>query len=99
MHDPIATHPYYKIDREISHSGQQVVNHDRIMYLYLTKVMTEYREFLIEDVYDMSYRRIGEEEGILYLHTKQGLFPYNVRTDPTGFIKEFKKLARDKRSK
>jgi hypothetical protein len=94
MQDPIAVHPYYKVDREVTDSGQQVVNHDRIMYLYPTKVMSEYREFLIQDVFDMSYRRIGAEEGILYLHTRQGLFPYNVRTDPTGFIRAFKKLIK-----
>lgn len=88
----IAQQSYYKIHREVTRTEQTMVVDDRSMYLYEHKIMTQYREFPIEDVLDMSYRKMGVEGGFLYLHTLQGVYPYTVRADPSEFINTFKEL-------
>lgn len=88
----IATQSYYKIHRQVSSTEQTTVVQIRSMYLYEHKVRTQYREFAIEDVFDMSYRQMGDEGGFLYLHTKQGVYPYTVKEDPSRFIDTFKEL-------
>ncbi|WP_438350517.1 hypothetical protein ACP8HI_07670 [Paenibacillus sp. FA6] len=88
----IAKQSYYKIHRKVTSTEQTTVVHERSMYLYEHKVMTQYRSFPIEDVFDMSYRKMGGEGGFLYLHTKQGVYPYSIRTDPREFINAFKEI-------
>ncbi len=88
----IAKQSYYKIHRKVTSTEQTTVVNDRSMYLYEHKVMTQYRQFPIKDVFDMSYRKTGGEGGFLYLHTKQGVYPYTVREDPSAFIETFKEL-------
>lgn len=88
----IAQQSYYKIHREVTHTEQTTIVDDRSMYLYEHKVMTQYREFPIKDVLDMSFRKMGVEGGFLYLHTLQGVYSYTVRTDPSEFIDNFKEL-------
>jgi hypothetical protein len=89
----IAVHPYYKIKREINSLEQKKVEQERHIYLYKTKVVTQYREFTIKDVFDMSYRMIGHEGGFLYLHTSKGVYSYKVKTDPKEFITAFHNLS------
>jgi hypothetical protein len=87
----MAEQPYYKIERSMSPSGPtRVVDHRRLR-LYATKITTRHREFPLHEVYDMSYRRIGPEEGLLYLHTRQGVYPFQVNADPSAFIEAFKR--------
>ncbi|MBP1155747.1 MULTISPECIES: hypothetical protein [unclassified Paenibacillus] len=88
----IAKQPYYKVQREVSSTEQKTVVHDRWLYLYEDKIVTGYRRFPIDEVFDMSYRRLGSEEGVLYLHTKQGVYSYTVKADPGTFIEAFKEL-------
>jgi hypothetical protein len=94
--DLIAVHPYYKIQREINCLEQKKVEQERHLYLYNSKVVTKYREFTISDVFDMSYRTIGNEGGFLYLHTSKGVYSYKVKTDPKDFITAFHSLSLDK---
>lgn len=88
----IAKQPYYKVQREVSGTEQKTVVHDRLMYLYGDHIVTRYRKFPIHEVYDMSYRKLGDEGGVLYLHTKQGVYSYTVKADPGTFINAFKEL-------
>lgn len=92
----IAIQPYYKVEREVTGVDQKTVVHDRIIYLYENKIVTGFREFPIDNVFDISYRQMGGEEGLLYLHTKQGVYSYTVKTDPRKFIDAFKKLISHK---
>lgn len=88
----IAIQSYFKIHRKVTSTEQTTRVHNRSMYLFEQKVITQYREFPIDEVFDMSYRKMGVEGGFLYLHTKQGVFPYTVRADPIEFITAFKEL-------
>lgn len=82
----IAQHPYIKIERKITGREQLKIEHSRTISLYEEKVVTEHREFPIQKVTDFSYKAITNEGGMLYLHTLQGVFMYQVKQSPEEFI-------------
>jgi hypothetical protein len=86
----IAQHPYIKIERKVTSIEQFEIEHDRIIYLYNNKVVTQNREFPIKDVMDFSYREIANQGGILYLHTLQGVYTYIVKSSPEAFITAYR---------
>ncbi|PZD96996.1 hypothetical protein DNH61_04940 [Paenibacillus sambharensis] len=87
----LAEQPYYKVKRVVTGLEQQNIVADRMMYLYVDKIVTQHRQFPIRDVFDMSYRRLGGGEGgFLYLHTSKGVYSYTVHEDPQPFIRIFK---------
>ncbi|MFC7679334.1 hypothetical protein [Paenibacillus sp. GCM10028914] len=88
----LAVQPYYKIRREVGSTEQRTIEENRTLYLYNDKIVTQYREFPITDVFDVSYRKMGETGGFLYLHTKLGVYSYTVKDNPASFIKAFKSL-------
>ncbi|WP_280768719.1 hypothetical protein [Salipaludibacillus daqingensis] len=91
----LATHPYYKVRREINSIEQKNVEYERTLYLYEDKLITQHREFPADKVFDMSYRELKSgEEGTLFIHTSQGVFTYIVKEDPAEFIEAFKELEK-----
>lgn len=86
----IAQHPYIKTERKVTSIEQFEIEHDRIIYLYNDKVVTQNREFPIKDVMDFSYREIANQGGILYLHTLQGVYTYIVKSSPEDFITAYR---------
>ena len=86
----IAQHPYIKTERRVTSIEQFEIEHDRIIYLYNDKVVTQNREFPIKDVMDFSYREIANQGGILYLHTLQGVYTYIVKSSPEAFITAYR---------
>lgn len=89
----IAIQSYYKVERVLSGIEMKTIKEDRSMYLYVNKIVTAHREFAIEDIHDLSFRRMGEMRGCFYLHTQQGVFSYNVHGDPQAFIAMYKELT------
>ncbi|MGF9695843.1 MULTISPECIES: hypothetical protein [Paenibacillus] len=89
----IAVLPYYKVQREVTGLAQEIKLNERSMILYSDKIVTKYREFSIKDVFDMSFRRIGNEGGFFYLHTSTGVYPYMVKIDPKPFIQSYRKMT------
>ena len=86
----IAQHPYIKVERKVTGIEQVEIEHKRIIFLYIDKVITQYREFPIKVVTDFSYREIANQGGILYLHTLQGVYTYNVKSSPEAFITAYR---------
>ncbi|MEK5184972.1 hypothetical protein [Solibacillus sp. FSL W7-1324] len=86
----IAQHPYFKVERTVTGTEQFEIEHDRIIYLYNDKVVTQNREFPINIVMDFSYRKIASQGGILYLHTLQGVYTYIVKSSPEAFINAYR---------
>ena len=86
---PIAIQPYFKIRREVSSIEQRDIEEQRNLYLYDDKIITEHREFPMEQVLDVSYREFGKKGGLLYLHTLKGVFSYQVKSTPKSFIDAF----------
>lgn len=88
----IATQPYYKIERSVTAGNLETIIHQRSLCLYPDRIVSAYREFLIKEIYDISFRDLGQGHGVLYLHTKQGVFPYTLEADAELFISEVKRL-------
>lgn len=86
----IAEQPYVKIERKLSSINQERIEHHRTMYLYERKIVTKYHEFPTKDILDISYRYIGGEGGLLYLHTSHGVYSYIVKTSPKAFVQTCK---------
>ena len=86
----IAQHPYIKVERKVTRTEQFELVHNRILYLYTDKVVTQNRVFPIELVMDFSYRKIANQGGILYLHTLQGVYTYIVKSSPDAFITAYR---------
>lgn len=86
----LAEQQYFKVQREVTSIGQKDVEYERTIYLYSDKIVTYRREFAIEDVIELSYRKFGHETGLLYIHTESGLFTYTVKTSAATFIEAFK---------
>ncbi|WP_405097824.1 hypothetical protein [Oceanobacillus sp. FSL H7-0719] len=86
----LAEQAYYKIIREVDSITQRNTEQKRVIYLYEDRIATKYREFHIDHVIDISYRFIGKQGGLLYLHTNKGLFSYPVKSSPEEFVKAFK---------
>ncbi|BAC15107.1 hypothetical protein ACFQ4N_12570 [Oceanobacillus iheyensis] len=96
--DLIASHPYVKVVRHVSSLQQTDTEEKRYMYLYNEKIVTKHREFPIDDVLDMSYRFVGKDSGMLYLHTLKGVYSYIVKTSPEDFVESFKEFQYKRRN-
>lgn len=59
----IAKQTYSKVVREVNSTEQKHTEQERTMYLYDDKIVTQYREFKVYDVLDISYRFIGDDGG------------------------------------
>ncbi|PYZ94046.1 hypothetical protein CR194_00440 [Salipaludibacillus keqinensis] len=89
---PLATQTYFKVQREVNSIEQKDIEYERTLYLYKDKLKTKYREFPSDKVFDMSFREMSSGEGLLFVHTSQGVFSYMVKSDPCEFIDAFKEL-------
>jgi len=88
----LATQQYVKVIRKVDSITQKDTEQERTIYLYEDKIVTKHREFRIEIVDDMSYRFIGKQGGMLYLHTNKGVFSYIVKVSPVSFVRAFDDL-------
>lgn len=90
----LAQQAYVKVVRKMTMTGQQTVEEERVITLYEDKITTRHREFPIADVLDISYRAVGRSGGMLYLHTRSGVFSYVVKTPVADFIDHFKAVRK-----
>lgn len=87
----LASLPYIKIEREVTSIKQIDIEHKRTLYLYPDRIVTKHREFSIEEVIDISYRKFGDQNGLLYLHTSRGLFSYTIMDSPDHFVNVYRR--------
>lgn len=93
----IASHPYIKVVREVTGLEKTETTDKRELKLYQTKLTTRHREFNIEDLIDVATRKIGEEGGLIFIHTTSGLFSYTVEEIDKTFIHTVNNLIREVR--
>jgi len=92
MDEIITTLTYKKVERIIDGIDLKLVEHERMIHLYPTKIVTQYREFQLSNIYDITYKPFSSGEGLLYLHTNNGVFSYPISISPEIFIAEYNKL-------
>lgn len=87
--------PYVKINRSITSNRQTTVEEQDFLHLYEEKIITGEHVFTMKEVLDVSFRIFSSSNGILYLHTIQGVFPYRVMENPQQFIAFFREIKRN----
>lgn len=87
--DYIASQAYIKIEREVTSTQQIDIEHQRTLYLYSDRIVTKHREFPLEEVINVSYRKTNQINGLLYIHTSSGLFSYTIKTPPDIFLQAY----------
>lgn len=86
----LAEQPYIKVEQQVNGLELNRIKHQRMMYLFEHKIATKYREFPMKEVLDLSYRYIGDEGGLMYLHTSHGVYSYIVKSSPKAFVETCK---------
>lgn len=92
----LATITYYTITRSIEHNQQHFSEDTHTLSLLTDRITTtEKLEFSIDNVFDLSFRAVSVDYGLMYLHTNQGLFSFQVKEEkPLVFLEEFKRLKK-----
>jgi hypothetical protein len=89
---PIVSQPFSNIIRSIENNQQITTEEKEYLLLYNDKIITPENHFSLHEVLDVSFRQFSSFEGLLYLHTNQGVFSYRVPSAPDDFINEFRGL-------
>jgi hypothetical protein len=92
MSGAIAVLPYFIFERVVKNQHQTIIAHQHELRLFAAKITSRYREFPIGSVHDMSFRQVSGEDGMLYLHTDNGVYSFIVRTDPRRFMEAYREL-------
>jgi hypothetical protein len=92
MTKAVAIQSYVIIERMVANQAQTTKVYEHELHLFETTITSFHREFLVCNVYDMSFRMISGEEGFLYFHTNEGVFSFIVRDHPKSFITSYKNL-------
>ncbi len=88
----IHSQPYVKVIRKIDNNQQLYIQSLSYIYLYEDRIETETHTFSLKNVFDMSFKSFSSNSGFLYLHTHQGVFSYNVESNPSQLIQIFKNM-------
>ncbi|KAA0964987.1 hypothetical protein FQ087_01305 [Sporosarcina sp. ANT_H38] len=96
MNDPIkqtvSTLTYISVERIMGWFDQKTLRTVHTIHLYADSISTSNNTFRLEHVYDMSYKPFSSGTGFFYLHTTQGVFTFEVDSDPTNFIRIYKDI-------
>jgi hypothetical protein len=90
--DAISYMPFVKVHRMIKNGQLMVWEERHTIKLTVQYVETPSHQFSLENVHDVSFKEFSTKEGILYLHTSQGVFPFQVKERPHWFINRFKTI-------
>ncbi len=82
----LAKQHYFKVVRTISSIAQQETEEKRTLYLFQDHITSKHHEFPLTTVHDLSYKKIGDHGGMLFLHVDHGVYPYVVKESPLTFI-------------
>lgn len=91
----IQTLTYTTVERFIDRHEQKQLETIHNIYLYTHEISTTNRTFKLEYILDLSYRPFSGQKGLLYLHTHEGVFTYEIDADPQPFIHAYKRLRGD----
>ncbi|MBM7633912.1 hypothetical protein [Geomicrobium sediminis] len=94
MSEPINRLPITHIVQKIGAIEKHTEHYDTDMVLYDDCITIDHESFVIEKVFDVSYRYQEGEIGFFYLHTSQGVRTFYIKTDPSDFIASFRTVER-----
>ncbi|MEN1968628.1 hypothetical protein WMZ97_11215 [Lentibacillus sp. N15] len=88
--DPIATQMYEIVERVVTGLEKKEYKRVESMHLYQDRIVTAKYDFPLHEILDISYRKMGDQGGLLYLHTNSGLYSYLVASSPMEFIRVYR---------
>ncbi|WP_017755274.1 hypothetical protein [Calidifontibacillus oryziterrae] len=88
----IHSQPYKTVNRRIEGDQQLFTQMNDQLDLYNDRISTKDKHFLLKDIFDISFKSFSSNEGLLYLHTNQGVYSFSVKENPSSFITSFKSL-------
>lgn len=77
---------YSYVVRKVDRFQQYYIKQEYELQLFTTQVKCNARSFTLEQVLDISYKPFSSEKGLLYLHTHQGVFKYEIQADPQRLL-------------
>ncbi|WP_102273020.1 hypothetical protein [Cytobacillus massiliigabonensis] len=90
----IASLPYIIVSRSIDWNKQYYQEKEEQLLLADDKIISHLNEFLLGEIWDISYRASSSENGFFYLHTNRGLFSYHVKAEPSEFISKYQEMKK-----
>ncbi|MCZ2257885.1 hypothetical protein [Sporosarcina sp. G11-34] len=90
----ISTVTYSTVERIMGWYDQKTKRSFHCIHLYSETISTAKNTFKLEHVHDMSYKPFSSGAGFFYLHTSQGVFSFEIDSDPNNFIHAYKELRR-----
>ncbi|TFB21749.1 hypothetical protein E3U55_07925 [Filobacillus milosensis] len=96
VHIILHQHPYYSVRREIDHFNfeQKKIEQEHWVTLYEDRLVTEEKEYAIEQVFDLSYKMLSARYGFFYLHTTKGVTTLHIKKSPEEFIQKFRTVEK-----
>jgi len=86
---------YIEIERQIDFYFQmQQIEKQLEIEMTIEGIRTAEKSFQLQHVHDISYKPFSFGAGMLYLHTNQGVFSFNVQENPEIFIEGFRNLKK-----
>lgn len=84
---------YIEIERQIDFYYQmKQIEKQFELHLTVEGFISERHKFKLQHVYDVSHKPFSFGGGLLYLHTNQGVFPFQIQENPSNFIQGFRSL-------
>lgn len=88
----VSTISYSRTEKYIENFEQKNRRHIYTLSLFYYKIETETHTFQLKHIWDISYKPFSGNNGLLYLHTDQGVFTFQIETNPNEFINAVRKL-------
>ncbi|TLS37514.1 hypothetical protein [Pseudalkalibacillus caeni] len=91
---PISIHSFVERKQVVDRLTKRVDEIKKEIVLYKDYLKIGEKEVKITEVFDMSYRPVGPEDGFLYLHTIRGVKTLCVKSNPAELIDAFYSITR-----
>ena len=83
---------YISVQRVVDRLEQTYIESHHTISLFEDRITTSSRTFLMKHVFDVSYKPFSGQTGLFYLHTREGVFAFEIIDEPEKFISLFKQI-------
>lgn len=78
---------YFEVSRQIDfYLKQKHDEQEKLLIISDQGLACARRSFTWKQLHDVSYKPFSSGEGLLYLHTYQGMFSYRIKDNPFEFL-------------
>ena len=92
----LCSHRYLKVDRRIEDNEQVYEENEQLMVMYQDRITTASDVFYLQDVLDITFKKLSGMNGFLYLHTTRGVYSFFTNAKPDQLISIYKEIKHQK---